>query len=307
MARHGSDTRLRMDPHEALDLIEEQAERGVTLITVHATATLEALEAHAGCGRTILTTSRGGAAIANAISHTREQNVYWDHFDDILSIAEKCNITLSLGSTYRPGSICDATLTDPLYWGEIKRMAQLVERAISRRIPIMVEGIGHAPVHRMAEIIGQSKAICHNVPYRVLSVGTDIALGYDHIASAIAITVAGLSGADLATAITAAEHLGQPSLEEVIEGVVAAQIAAHCADLARLGDFSADFNMSQARCRLGCRGLLDYAIYPEGARKALASHRRGIEEQGCAMCGDACALLQSINKTWSDGMDASAS
>lgn len=173
------DRKKILEKNMALDLLEEQAERGITLITVHATATHKIAQLQKSAPkRAILSTSRGGAAILNLLIGSKNENVYLEFFDDILNIFKKHNITLSLGSTFRPASVCDAGENDLLYWKETEMMGTLVKKAIDREVPVMVEGIGHAPLHKIPEIIRKSKEICYGVPYRVLSVATDIALGY---------------------------------------------------------------------------------------------------------------------------------
>lgn len=282
-----------LEKNMALDLLEEQAERGITLITVHATATHKIAKLRK-CGqkRTIVSTSRGGAAILNLLMNSKEENVYLEFFDDVLNIFKKHNITLSLGSTFRPASVCDAGENDLLYWKETEMMGTLVKKAIGKEVPVMVEGIGHAPLHKIPQIIMKSKEICYGVPYRVLSVATDIALGYDHIASAIAIAQASLYGADLATCITRSEHIGRPSTDDIIEGLTAARIAAYCASLSKLEHFEKDYNMTKSRSKLGCRGLIQDSIYPIGAKKALARQQTNdTEEMSCSMCGKRCALI----------------
>lgn len=292
--------RTEIEKNMALDLIEEQAERGITLLTIHATATQQLIEKHKEVkDRTILSTSRGGAAILDNMIKTKKENVYWEYFEDICKIIKKYNITLSLGSTYRPASICDAGKHDLMYWEEIKLMGKLVEICIEKEIPVMVEGIGHAPIHEIPYIIKKSKEICRNVPYRVLTVATDIALGLDHISSAIAISVAALNGADLATCITRAEHLGRPFQEDIIEGIMAARVAAHCADISKLNYYEKDKAMSFARAKNGCHGLLEAAINKEIAEDSLIRYAKGKkkDEITCSMCGDRCALAHKLNET----------
>lgn len=291
---------LPISKNLALDLLEEQINRGLSLITIHATANIELINLQKSRKyRSIISTSRGGAALINHLLKTNEENVYWEYFDEVLNLFKKYNITLSLGSTYRPASICDAGNKDSLYWNEIKLMGQLVKKAISEKIPVMVEGIGHAPIHLIPEIIQQSKMLCHGVPYRVLSVATDISLGYDHISSAIAIAIAALSGADLATSITRSEHLGQPFEEDIIEGVVAARIAAHCADIGKFNDFSKDFSMSKARAHFGCKGVIESSIYPKGAKDAIDKYKKNNDNDSnnCSMCGNRCALAYDFIKS----------
>jgi phosphomethylpyrimidine synthase len=289
----------KIEKNMALELIEEQAERGITLLTIHATANQQMIDNHRKIeDRTILSTSRGGAAILDILMKNNDENVYWEYFDDVCKIIKKHNITLSLGSTYRPASICDAGEHDLLYWEETKLMGQLVDICINQEIPVMVEGIGHAPIHEIPNIIRKSKEICKNVPYRVLSVATDIALGLDHISSAIAISVAAASGADLATCITRAEHLGQPFQEDIVEGVLAARVAAHCGDISKLKNFEKDKAMSSARANNGCHGILSAAINKEMGEDSLVRYSKGKKdgEITCSMCGNRCALAHKLNK-----------
>jgi phosphomethylpyrimidine synthase len=298
LARHRLQRTWQFDATEALDLIDEQLSRGITLLTIHATATLEAISRHKRSTRRIISTSRGGAAIASILMRSRQENPYWEHFDKIIEIFRRHDATLSLGSTYRPASVCDAGCNDGLYWDEIERMSQLVSRSIAANVPVMIEGIGHAPMHLMQQIISHSKAKCLGVPYRVLSVATDIALGMDHIAGAIAIASAAAAGADLATCVTRAEHLGRPSLEDIVEGVLAARIATHCADIGKIGDHHKDDEMTRARSVRGCGGVISAAIDQQTARKALLKYRKGSSKGRirCTMCGDACALRQRVNR-----------
>ena len=291
----------RIEKNMALDRIEEQAERGITLLTVHATANQQMIAKHKEIKeRTILSTSRGGAAILDILLKTKEENVYWEYFDDVCKIIKKHNITLSLGSTYRPASVCDAGKHDLLYWEETKLMGKLVEACIDKEIPVMVEGIGHAPIHEIPYIIKKSKEICRNVPYRVLSVATDIALGLDHISSAIAISIAALNGADLATCVTRAEHLGQPFPEDIIEGILAARVAAHCADISKLKNFEKDKAMSSARANYGCHGVLAAAINKDIGEDSLVRYAKGKKEGEitCSMCGNRCALAHKLNDSF---------
>ena len=66
----------------------------------------------------------------------------------------------------------------------------MVEKAKMVDVNIMIEGIGHCPINLIPNIIYETKKICYDAPYRILAVSTDIALGYDHISSAIATAVA---------------------------------------------------------------------------------------------------------------------
>ena len=62
---------------------------------------------------------------------------------------------------------------------------------------------------------------------------TDVVPGYDHITSAIGGALAGAAGADFLCYVTPAEHLRLPDAQDMKEGIVAARIAAHAADIAK--------------------------------------------------------------------------
>lgn len=71
-------------------------------------------------------------------------------------------------------------------------------------------------------------------PFYVLGLlVTDVAPGYDHITSAIGGAVAAYSGAAFLCYVTPAEHLRLPNAADVKEGIIAAEIAAHAADIAK--------------------------------------------------------------------------
>jgi phosphomethylpyrimidine synthase len=120
---------------------------------------------------------------------------------------------------------------------------------------------------------------------------TDIAPGYDHITSAIGGAIAGAAGADFLCYVTPAEHLRLPTLADVRDGVMAARIAAHIADIAK-GVQSArdrDRKMSQCRKKFDWQGQVDLSIDPEKA-VALLEKSKSARDEGCTMCGDFCAI-----------------
>ena len=111
---------------------------------------------------------------------------------------------------------------------------ELTDRAWEKGVQVMVEGPGHVPYNQIAANMQLQKRLCHGAPFYVLGpLVTDIAPGYDHITSAIGGTLAAVSGADFLCYVTPAEHLGLPDLNDVREGVVAARIAGHAADVAK--------------------------------------------------------------------------
>ena len=120
---------------------------------------------------------------------------------------------------------------------------------------------------------------------------TDIAPGYDHITSAIGGAIAGAAGADFLCYVTPAEHLRLPTLADVREGVIAARIAAHIADIAKgvKGARQRDRKMSQCRKIFDWEGQVELSIDPEKA-STLLEKSKSAQDEGCTMCGEFCAI-----------------
>jgi phosphomethylpyrimidine synthase len=120
---------------------------------------------------------------------------------------------------------------------------------------------------------------------------TDIAPGYDHITAAIGGAVAGWHGASFLCYVTPAEHLRLPNLDDVKEGIVAAKIAAHAADIAKgiPGATDRDNEMSRARQALDWERMFSLAIEPEKARR-YRKEAPPDREDSCSMCGSFCAM-----------------
>jgi phosphomethylpyrimidine synthase len=133
------------------------------------------------------------------------------------------------------------------------------------------------------------KALCQGAPFYVLGpLVTDIAAGYDHIAGAIGGALAAMAGADFLCYVTPSEHLALPTIEDVKEGVIAARIAAHAADIVRLGEKarSLDLELSRARARLDWETQHRLSIDPEKARKVRLKAKPRVGT--CSMCGEYC-------------------
>ena len=91
--------------------------------------------------------------------------------------------------------------------------------------------------------------------------------------------------------MTPAEHLGLPDIDDVKEGVIAARIAGHAADVAKglPAAVAQDLAMAKARKVLDWNKQMELAIDPERARKVRAAKNKSSEEY-CSMCGDYCAV-----------------
>ncbi len=280
---------VEMHPDDLFEVIEMHGKDGVDFITVHAGLTLSGLEKIRRKERVMDIVSRGGAFLAGWMLHNEKENPLYTEFDRLLEIAKKYDMTLSLGDGLRPGAIADAT--DAAQLNELMVLGELVKRAREAGVQAMVEGPGHVPMDQIEMNIKLQKRLCYGAPFYVLGpLVTDIAPGYDHITSAIGGAIAAAAGADFLCYVTPAEHLGLPDKEAVKEGVIAARIAAHAADLVKgvKGAWEWDLEMSKARRALDWDAQRRLAIDQE--KFDLIRSKRNTKTDACSMCGDYCAL-----------------
>ena len=278
-----------MAEEDLFSVIESQAQEGVDFMTVHAGLTSKAIERLKNQGRVADIVSRGGAFHLAWMIHNQKENPLYAHFDRLLEIAHKYDITLSLGDGLRPGSILDAS--DRPQIEELLTLGELVKRAWEKNVQVMVEGPGHIPLDQVEMNVKLQKRVCHEAPFYVLGpLVTDIAAGYDHIVAAIGGAIAAAAGADFLCYVTPAEHLGLPSVEDVREGLIASKIAGHAADIVKgiKGALGRDLKLSEARKKLKWAEQKKLVIDPhkfEEIRK-----KRKSKTKACSMCGDFCAM-----------------
>ncbi len=278
-----------------LNVMRQQGEEGVDFMTVHAGLTRRALELLKQKRRVLDVVSRGGSMLIVWMERNRKENPLYEHFDLILEVAKEYDITLSLGDGMRPGAIADAT--DRPQIEELITLGELAQKAWDAGVQVMIEGPGHVPLNKIYENITLEKSLCDGAPFYVLGpLPTDVAAGWDHIAGAVGGAIAAYAGADFLCYVTPAEHLRLPTPDDVREGVIAARIAGHIADIAR-GKKSAidrDLKMSRARKKLDWEKMYEYAIDSKKARE----YKESSEAAGkavCTMCGDFCAV-QAVNE-----------
>jgi phosphomethylpyrimidine synthase len=278
-----------MSDQVLFEVIEKQAADGVDFITVHCGVTRETAPLALDGDRVTGVVSRGGAFTICWMRANDRENPLYERFDDLLDICRRHDVTLSLGDGLRPGCLADGS--DRAQIAETAVLGELVLRARQAGVQAMVEGPGHLPLDQVAANVVLEKRLCHEAPFYVLGpLVTDVTPGYDHITAAIGGAVAGMAGADFLCYLTPAEHLGLPTIEEVREGVIAARIAAHAADVIRIGPRAREWDdrMARARADLDWEQQFGLAIDPDRAR---ARHRpAGSSDSACSMCGDYCVF-----------------
>lgn len=279
-----------MTADDIFAVIEENGRDGVDFITVHCGVTRLSVAALKSQKRILGIVSRGGSMTANWMDCNKKENPLYEEYDRLLEIAHRYDMVLSLGDGLRPGAIDDAT--DQAQMQELIILGELAARARAAGVQVMIEGPGHVPLTEIVTNIKLQKEICQNAPFYVLGpLPTDIAPGYDHITSAIGGAIAGAAGADFLCYVTPAEHLRLPTLADVRDGVIAARIAAHIADIAKNipGARIKDRKMAQCRKNFDWQGQVDLSIDPEKT-VALLEKSKSAKEEGCTMCGELCAI-----------------
>jgi phosphomethylpyrimidine synthase len=270
-----------------LEVIEEQAQQGVDYMTIHAGLLIQYVPMVAK--RITGIVSRGGAMLAQWMTHHHKQNFLYECFEDICKIFAKYDVTFSLGDGLRPGCLADAS--DEAQFAELKTLGELTRIAWKHDVQVMIEGPGHVPMHKIKEQIDLENEWCGEAPFYTLGpLVTDIAPGYDHITSAIGAAMIGWYGASMLCYVTPKEHLGLPNEKDVKDGIIAYKIAAHAADIARQrpGARDRDDALSYARYKFDWEKQFELSLDPETAR---SMHDETLPQEQyktaafCSMCG----------------------
>ncbi len=269
------------------DTLLEQAEQGVDYFTIHAGVLLRFVPMTAK--RVTGIVSRGGSIMAKWCLSHHQENFLYTHFRDICEICAAYDISLSLGDGLRPGSVADAN--DEAQFSELRTLGELTKIAWEYDVQVMIEGPGHVPMQLIKANMDEQLKHCHGAPFYTLGpLTTDIAPGYDHFTSGIGAAQIGWYGCAMLCYVTPKEHLGLPDKEDVKQGLIAYQIAAHAADLAKghPGAQLRDNAMSKARFEFRWEDQFNLALDPYTAR---AYHDQTLPQESgkvahfCSMCG----------------------
>ena len=277
----------KMTASDMIDVLEHQAKQGVDYFTIHAGVLVE----HLPLVKDRITgiVSRGGSIMAQWMLEHHKQNPFYTHWDKVLEICAKYDVTISAGDGLRPGCLHDAS--DAAQFAELHTLGELTTKAWAKDVQIMIEGPGHVPFDQIEMNVKKEIEVCHGAPFYVLGpLVTDIAPGYDHITSCIGATMAGTAGAAMLCYVTPKEHLGLPDEEDVKQGLIAYRIAAHAADVARHrpGARDRDDALSRARYNFDWKEQFRLSIDPETAQ---AMHDETLPDEYfktaefCSMCG----------------------
>lgn len=248
---------------------------GVSFVTIHFTADMD-LFFQANQIRKIPITSRGGGIVLyDSKLNCRAQNIFREHIDEIADIASEYNVAISLGTTFRPGTVLDAC--DPIHIEETLRQLNICKYLQNKGINVIVENIGHITLDK---ILTHSQLLNEfNAPIMPLGpLPTDAAINEDHLANAIGASFAAFIGcAHIINCVTRYEHSKSTiTPKAIVEAIRAARVAAHIADLSH--------NLNEAKSR-------DTLITNIRAKE----HSCFTNGKKCVRCSTVCPLKLTTN------------
>lgn len=276
-----------MTGEDIIGILREHAREGVSSVVVHC-VTKELMGALKKGRRIMGVVSKGGSITCASMMMNGSDNPFLENFDEVLSIAKRHDIVLSLGNTMRSGCIHDAM--DRAQAGEMKLNAALAERAREQGVQVIIEGMGgHVRADRIPAYVRRFKRASPAPLFVAGPLPTDIAVGHDHLAGCVGASIAAGAGADYLCYITPAEHLGLPDPGQVKEGLIAFRIAAHIGDSIKFGPDERDRKLAARRADLDWEGQFSFALDGETARGMAPA------DGPCTMCGDFCAIKMMRN------------
>ena len=148
-----------------LKIVELHAKQGVDFVTIHAGINRNTVTKFKESGRLTNIVSRGGSLLFAWMDMTGNENPFYEHYDSVLDILNKYDVTISLGDALRPGSIKDST--DAGQVTELVELGLLTKRAWERNVQVMIEGPGHMAIDEIEANVKLQKRLCHNAPFYV--------------------------------------------------------------------------------------------------------------------------------------------
>lgn len=243
-------TTLPITQEYALDTLRRLADDGLSFFTLHLTAKKCLLDL-AKQTRKIPVTSRGGAiALMRAIENNSE-NIWMSILPQIVDLAKEYGIVISLGTTFRPAGVDEAC--DEVHLRETEEQLKICRSLQNEGVQVMVENVGHIALNRLEEHCKRLREF--NAPIMPLGpLSTDCAENEDHIAAAIGATMMGYwNCAHIINCVTRSEHTKSFfSIEETLEAIRTARLAAHIIDVARGINLEKETEMLDKRAMNQC-------------------------------------------------------
>lgn len=238
--------------------------------------------------RIVKVTSRGGSQVYRYILKYNRENPYFEHWDEICDKIAGTGVAIAIGLSLRSGSILDDM--DENFIKELDIAGRLVERAQKKKIPIVIEGIGHVQTSNMKKLFEEVRCRCHNIPIKTLGpLLSDRMIGNEHINSLLGSYCAADAGAAIVGALFRSEHLGLPNVQEYEESLINYSMLKYIVNMSK-EDIEAERQISVARSNRDWRGVLEKAFYQEEAVRQFHCRYGKNTPDTCTMCGERCAM-----------------
>ncbi len=208
--------------------IERHLNDGVDFLCLNCGLTKSVIKSYEDEKFASIPASKSGILTACAVKETGKENPFYEYFDELLDLVKKYDAVLFLSQGLRTSSIADAYSRAGAM--EINISSELAFRAIKAGIQTIIEVGGYMKFDKISSMIKNVKELSGNIPmYSKDVIPTDIALGYETMASSIGYTNAALAGSNLLFA--SQNFIGKYDSAVLKEGIMSAKIASHCADL----------------------------------------------------------------------------
>lgn len=252
--------------------IVTSVEAGVDYMTMNLVPrTLE--EFYIARERDFATTSRQGGVLLKYMLRHKCENPYYAILDDMLALFRQYNVTIHIGSTFRPTGITEAY--DAAHSWELERQMELYQIFDEAGVPAIVEPFSHQPLSDLGPGIKRLReAYGAYVPFQMLGpIVTERNFDCDQYAAASGAAMAAMHNVGKVTTIPPGEHLRFPTLHDTAEGIKATLTSVHAGDLCRIPE------------------LIEEDRRITRSRGAAQSCNGNSSEAGCEKCAELCPLL----------------
>lgn len=215
-----------LNPERLIFEMERAADSGVSWFVIHLTLNKERVK-QSMLRKYPLSSRSAVLLLKDMIKNKRSYNIYWSILDDVIRIAKKYNISISLGAAFRPATISDTL--DIAHLSELNDFHRIIKIFKKENIALMLEGIGHCDVTKIDRFVSLINKF--NLP--VMPLGPLFKDSFDkddHLSNAMGFFTSIIRGANFSiiNSITSAEHSGGiPGVYDIIEGYNTARACAN--------------------------------------------------------------------------------
>ncbi len=295
-----SDLDDNITKEQILEVTEELLSYGLKGFTTHSIFRRKHLHWLEKNDRVFPFTSRMAHYIRKYMLRTGKENTFYVCFPELVQLAKIYNAHISLGTALRSPSVANVDGGfDEMFMDEIDDAAELIKLCRDNDVSVSLQAGGHISINRIEEWYRYTKEKGDDVALCILNMMSDRGMGHDNVTGAIGSAFLGKMGVEVICTETRAEHISQPTLDDIKESVIHYRIgrAIACPDMKK------EMKVAKARAQGGCHlsSVMDNVIDPQGAYQAFNERvKSGLAEPGaatidmqqCTMCGPSCPLIR---------------